>query len=150
MCIKSDFKEICFKFLANDRGEQAVSIDIKLLSPGSCLPLTGGYIHLSTHEKKCIKSRGWRDFFLNLQQMTKVMGPSCWHQNFGPNGLSAPAQELCTCIKSWANMHTFREKNYFLKRATSDQSDKTFLFPSKTLSRRVVSSCPGAIYTCMK
>ena len=27
--------------------------------------------------------------------MTKVMRPSCWHQNYGPNGLSAPAQGLC-------------------------------------------------------
>ena len=27
--------------------------------------------------------------------MTIVMRPSCWHQNFGPNGLSAPAQGLC-------------------------------------------------------
>ena len=26
--------------------------------------------------------------------MTIVMRPSCWHQNFGPNGLSAPAQGL--------------------------------------------------------
>ena len=27
--------------------------------------------------------------------MTTVMRPSCWHKNFGPNGLSAPAQGLC-------------------------------------------------------
>ena len=41
-------------------------------------------------------TRGWRDFFfLNLQQMTIMMRPSCWHKNFGPNGLSAPAQGLC-------------------------------------------------------
>ena len=26
--------------------------------------------------------------------MTIVMRPTCWHQNFGPNGLSAPAQGL--------------------------------------------------------
>ena len=30
-----------------------------------------------------------KSFFLNLQQVTIVIRPSCWHQNFGPNGLSA-------------------------------------------------------------
>ena len=47
--------------------------------------------------------KSWKDvykvrlkrFFSNLQQMTIVMRPSCWHQNFGPNGLCAPAQGLC-------------------------------------------------------
>ena len=74
------------------------------------------------------------------------MRPSCWHQNFGTNGLSAPAQGLCTCIKLWKKVHEIREKSYFFKHATSDQSDKTFLHPSKTLSRMVVSSCRGAIW----
>ena len=32
--------------------------------------------------------------------MTIVMRPTCWHQNFGPNGLSAPAQGLCLNIFS--------------------------------------------------
>ena len=32
------------------------SVDIKILSPGGCLPLTHDYIHLSNHEKMCIKS----------------------------------------------------------------------------------------------
>ena len=57
----------------------------------------------------CIKS--WRKlykirlqghfFFWNLQQMTEVTRCSCWHQNFVPKGLSAPALGLYTCIKSW-------------------------------------------------
>ena len=34
--------------------------------------------------------RGWRDSFLNLQQMSIVMRPSCWHKSYGPNGLFAP------------------------------------------------------------
>ena len=38
------------------------------------------------------------------------------------------AQGLCTCIQSWKNVHKIRGQNYFLKPATSDQSDKTFLF----------------------
>ena len=33
----------------------------------------------------CIKS-DFKRFFLNLQQMTKVTGGLCWHQNFVPCG----------------------------------------------------------------
>ena len=51
------------------------------------------------------------------------------HQNFGPNGLSAPAQGLCTCMKSLKNAHKIRGQSYFLIHAISDQSDKTFLLP---------------------
>ena len=32
--------------------------------------------------------------------MTIVIRPTCWHQNFGPNGLSAPAQGLCLNVFS--------------------------------------------------
>ena len=32
--------------------------------------------------------------------MTIVMRPTCWHQNFGPNGLSAPPQGLCLDVFS--------------------------------------------------
>ena len=49
---------------------------------------------------KSWKSQRLKRFFLNLQQMTIVIRPSCWHQNFGPNGLSAPAQGLCLNIFS--------------------------------------------------
>ena len=93
---------------------QEVSVDIKILSPGICLPMTCCYIHLLNHEKICIKSEV-EEIFLYWQQMTKVMRPSCWHQNFRPNGLSAPAQELYTCIKSWKSVHEIRGQSYFLK-----------------------------------
>ena len=64
---------------------------------------------------------------------------SCWHQNFGPNWLSASAQGLYTCIKIWKNVHKIRGQSCFLKCATSDQSDKTFLLPwIKKLSLWVV------------
>ena len=42
-----------------------------------------------------------RFLFLNLQQMGKVIRDFCWHQNCVPKGLSAPALELYTCIKSF-------------------------------------------------
>ena len=37
----------------------------------------------------------------NWQQMTEVTRSFCWHQNFVPWGLYAPAPGLYTCIKSW-------------------------------------------------
>ena len=73
MCIKSDFKEI---LVANDRSDRMF-----LLTSKFC-PLPWSYIHLLNHEKVCIKSD------------VKVMRPSCWHKNFGPKGLSGPAQML--------------------------------------------------------
>ena len=63
--------------------------------PWGCLPLTCGYIHLLNHESQRLKG-----FFVNLQQMTIVMRPTCWHQSFGPNGLSAPAEGLCLNVFS--------------------------------------------------
>ena len=35
---------------------QEVSVDIKILFFGDCLPMTCGYIHLFNREKMCIKS----------------------------------------------------------------------------------------------
>ena len=55
--------------------------------------------------KRCVWSQRLKNSFWNLQQITKVMRPSCWHQNFGPNGLPGPAQGLYSCIKSWKNVH---------------------------------------------
>ena len=92
-CIKSDFKEIFW----NLQQMTEVTRDFcwhQNFVPWSCLSLTCGCIHLLNHEKMCIvyKVRSWRDsFFFNLQQMTIVMRPSCWHQN----GLSAPTLGLC-------------------------------------------------------
>ena len=62
--------------------------------PWVCLPLISSYILLLNHEKMCIKSE-IEEIFLNLQQMTIVIRPSCWYQNFGQKGLSAPTLVLC-------------------------------------------------------
>ena len=73
---------------------QDISVDIKTLSPGGCLPLLMNIY--------CIKS-DFKEIFWNLQHITEVTRGSCWHQNFVPKGLSAPALGLYTCIKSWKN-----------------------------------------------
>ena len=49
-CIKSDFKEIFFKLVANDRSEKRFLWTSKFC-PWGCLPLTCSYIHLLNHEK---------------------------------------------------------------------------------------------------
>ena len=41
-----------------------------------------------------------KDFFLNLQQVVKVMKPFCWDQNFYPKASSAPAPGLHTRKKN--------------------------------------------------
>ena len=52
MCIKSDFKEIFLKLVANGGSDKDVSVDIKILSLGGCLPLTHSYLHLLNHDKE--------------------------------------------------------------------------------------------------
>ena len=91
-CIKSDLKEIFFKLVANDWSDKRF-----LLTSEYCpLRLTAPDLQLYTlnHEKMCIKSEV-EEIRFKLATMTIVMSPSCWHQNFGPNGLCAPAQRLC-------------------------------------------------------
>ena len=133
-CIKSDFNEIFLKLVANDRSDKRFLFTSKFCP----LCLSAPDLRLYTFIKSwndVYKVKGWIDV-LNLQQMTIVIRPSCWHQNFGTNGLSAPAQGLCTCIKSWKGVHKIRGQRYFLKHATSDQSDKTFfLAPQKIVPK---------------
>ena len=95
----------------------------------------------------CIRSKV-KEIFLKL--VTKVMRPSCWHQNFGPHVLSAPAQGLCTCIKSWKNMHKIKRHSraIFWIMQPVIKVIRPFCFHQK-LSPMVVSSCPGAIHVYM-
>ena len=64
--------------------------------------------------------------------MTKVTRCSCWHQNFNPKGLSAPALGLYTCIKSWKKIvWNQTSKRFFFKLVANDGSDERFLLTSK-------------------
>ena len=60
-CIKSDLKGFFLKLVTNERC-QDVSVDIKTLSSGGCLPLPWGYIHVIKLEK-CVKSDFEEIFF---------------------------------------------------------------------------------------
>ena len=76
--------------------------------------------------------------------------PFCWHQNFVPKGLSAPA--LATLVgaihmyKIIKNVHKIRLQRDVFKLATNGQSEKAFLLISKLCAQRVVCPCPEAIY----
>ena len=85
-------------------------------------------------------------FLWNLQQMGKVIRPFCWHQNFVPWGLSAPAPGLYICFKSWKKMYKIRLQRHLFETWTNEWSDKTFLLTSKLCSPGAVCPCPGAIY----
>ena len=98
---------------------------------GLSAPAPGLYTCIKSW-KKLYKIRLQRDFFWNLQQMTKVTRCSCWHQNFVPKGLSAPAPGLYICIKSWKKMHNIRlQRDFLFELVANDQSDKRFLLTSK-------------------
>ena len=82
--------------------------------------------------KKIVQNQTSKRFLWNLQQMGKMIRPFYWHLNFVPWGLSAPALGLYTCIKSWKKLNKIRlQRHFFLKLATNDWSDKTFLLTSK-------------------
>ena len=56
-CIKSDFKEISFKLLANDRTDKRFLLISKFCPLRLSAPDLWLYIHLLNHEKMCIKSK---------------------------------------------------------------------------------------------
>ena len=145
-CIKSDFKESFFKLATNEWSARLFCWHQNFVPWGLSTAAPGLYT--------CIKS--WKNvynqtskrFLWNLQQMGKVIRPFCRHQTFVPWGLSAPAPApgLYTCIKSWKNCIKSDFKEFVLKPATNEWSDKTFLLPSKLCHLGAVCPCPGTIH----
>ena len=112
--LQRHFFETCNKWVK----WSGLSVDIKILSPGGCLPLPRGYIHVLNHEKNYIKS-DFKDIFSKLatnewidNKIFLLTSTLC------PLGLSASAPGLFTCIKS-------------CKLVANDHSDKRFLLTSK-------------------
>ena len=57
---------------------------------------------------------------------------------------------LYTCIKSWKQLNKIRlQRHFFLKRATNEWSEKTFLLTSKLYPPGLSAPAPGP-YTCKK
>ena len=72
--------------------------------------------------------------------MNEVPRHFCWHQNFVPWRLSAPALGLYICIKSWKKCIKSDVKVIFLN--LQQMTEVT----SKFRPQGVVRHCPGAIY----
>ena len=107
--LQRDFFETCSKW----PWWQEVSLDIKFCPLRLSATASGLYTCIKSW-KKLYTIRLQREFFGNLQQMTEVTSCSCWHQNFVPKGLSAPALGLYTCIKSWKNLYKIRlQRDFF-------------------------------------
>ena len=84
-----DFSETIVVFdlkLATDgRSDKKFLLTSKLCLLGAACPPPRSYIHVLNHEK-CIKSAFKEIFFLNLQQIGKLIRPFFWHQKFSPGG----------------------------------------------------------------
>ena len=80
---RRDHFETC-NILAKRKG---LSVVIKILSPRDCLPLPGAIYICWNMKKKNVYEIGLQSsFFLNLQQMGKVIRAFCWHQKLSPTG----------------------------------------------------------------
>ena len=74
MCIKSDFEEIIWKCATYWQREKAFLLSSKFCPQSAPAQ---GYIHMVKHEKNVYKIRLQSIFFLNLQQMGKVIRAFC-------------------------------------------------------------------------
>ena len=144
-CIKSDFKEISLKLAKMGKVIRPFCWHQNFVPWGQSVPALGLYTCIKSW-KKMYKSRLQRDFWGNLQQMTEVTRCSCWHQNFVPKGLSAPALGLYRLIKIWKKKCIKLDyKEIFLKLVANDRSDK-FSVDIKILSTGDVCPWPASIY----
>ena len=108
--------------------------------PWCCLPLTCGYILLLTHEKMCIKSEV-EEILFKLATNDHSDETVLWHQNFGPNGLSAPAQGLCLIFFSSISAADFNISSA-VRWAIQDQwSSGSSLFSARTFLFVSMSKC---------
>ena len=141
-CIKSDFKDIFFETCNKWMKWQDISVDIKTLSPRAVSPCPGA-IYMYQIMKKLYKIRLQRDFFWNLQQMTKVTRCSCWHKKFVHKGLSALALGLYTCLKQ--NVQNQTSKRFF-ETCSKWPKRQEVSVDINILSPGVVYPWPAAVY----
>ena len=80
----------------------SLSVDIKILSPGGCLPLPGGFIHILNHEKKKMyKIRLQRHFFFLLATNESSGKTFLLTSKLCPLGVVCPYPgAIYTCTKS--------------------------------------------------
>ena len=120
--LQRHFFETCNKWVKR----KGLSVDIKLLSPADCLSLPRGYIHELNLEKKMYKIRLQRYFFETCKKWMKWQNVSVDIKTWSPGGC-LPLPRDYIHVKYLYKIWLQRGQSYFLKHATSDQSNKTFL-----------------------
>ena len=90
-CIKSDFKRDFFETCNIWVKWSGLSVDIKILSRGGCLPLPWDFIHVLNQEKNCIKS-DFKDIPLKL--LTNERGDKM----FLLTSKLCPLEAVCSCL----------------------------------------------------
>ena len=91
------------------------------------------------------KSTGPRPVIYSCNKSVKWQGLSVDIKILSP-GVCLPCSELYTCSKTWKKCIKSDFKDIFLKLATNEWSDKTFLLTSKLCPMGAVCPCPGAIH----
>ena len=147
MCIKSDFEEIILKLATYWQKEKAFLMSSKFCAKWIVCPCPGLYTYGETWKKMYIKS-DFKAFFLNLQQMGKVIRAFCWHQKFVPKGLSALAPGLYIYIyKIIKNVYKIRF--LFLSLQRMGKEIMAFCWHRKFVPKGLYALVPG-LYTCIK
>ena len=67
----------------------------------------------------------------------------CCHQNFVPNGLSAPARGYIHMVKPEKNVYKIGLQRIFFKPAKNGQSDNGFLLASTFVTKGLSALAPG-------
>ena len=76
--------------------------------------------------------------------MAEVTRCSCWHKNFIPKGLSAPAPGLYICIKSWKKLYKIRLQRDFFETCSKWPKWQEVSVDIKILSPGIVFPWPVA------
>ena len=93
---------------------QDISVDIKTLSPGGCLPLPWVYIHVLNHEKNCIKS-DFKEISLKLASNDQSDKMFLLTSKFHPQGVVSPCPGAIYMYKIMKKLYKIRlQRGFFL------------------------------------
>ena len=94
-------RDFFLKLATNGQSDKAFLLTSKFCPEGLVCPCPAAIYMYKIIKKNVYKIRLQRDFFLNLQQMGKVIRPFCWHQHFVSRG----------CVPlPWGYIHVLNHK----------------------------------------
>ena len=106
--LQRDFFETCNKWVK----WICLSVDIQILSPGGCLPLPRGYIHVLNHKTNCIKS-DFKGIFLKLASNKWNDKTFLLTLKLCPLGAVCPCPGAIYMYKIMKKLHKIRHKRDF-------------------------------------